>query len=158
MGFDLIGKNINENHTGDYSETILPINIIMNGVSYDSLSDYLEARGLPRNSIKFSCSNRNWHTVWGYVKYANELVSEEHKFVGYEKDFEEGDSNSGHFINEEKAISIFNCCKNGIERNYFNQYLEEECSWTNKSDKEDILGMVERFMDFSKNSGGFFIL
>ena len=62
MGFDLIGRNIDESHTGD-SKVIIPVSIVMNGISYDSLDDYLESRGLPKNAIKFSCSNINWHTI-----------------------------------------------------------------------------------------------
>ena len=157
MGFDLIGKNIDENHTGD-SDPVIPVTIIMNGISYDNLDEYLESIGLPKNTIKFRCSNGNWHTIWKYVQYANNMVSDEHKFIGDNKDFEAGNSNSGHFINKEKAISISNCCTNGIECNYFNQYIEEECSWADDSDKENILDMVKKFIDFCNNSGGFLII
>jgi hypothetical protein len=79
MGFDLIGKRIDNSHTSD-AGFVFPVSIIINGVGYDSLDDYLESKGLPKNSIKFSCSNRNWHTIWQYVQYANELVNEEFKF------------------------------------------------------------------------------
>ena len=92
MGFDLIGKRIDNSHTSD-AGFVFPVSIIINGVGYDSLDDYLESKGLPKNSIKFSCSNRNWHTIWQYVQYANELVNEEYKFKGNEYDFEEGESN-----------------------------------------------------------------
>tara|TARA_B100001939_G_C16806618_1_gene558105 strand:- start:367 stop:840 length:474 start_codon:yes stop_codon:yes gene_type:complete len=157
MGFDLIGRNIDESHTGD-SKFVIPVHIVINGISYDSLDDYLESRGIPKNSIKFSCSNRNWHTIWEYVQYSDEFVDDKYKFIGDEEDFEGGNSNSGHFINEEKAISIFHCCNKGIEFGYFNQYIKERCSWADDSDKKNILEFIERFMDFCKTSGGFLIL
>ena len=157
MGFDLIGRKIDDTHTSD-AKPIIPVSIVMNGVSYNSLGDYLESKGLPKNSIKFSCSNRNWYTIWQYAQYANELVSEEYKFRGNDYDFKAGESNSGHFISEEKAISLYNCCKNGIECSYFNQYIEEECTWATDEDKSSILEMVKRFMDFSRGSQGFLII
>ena len=157
MGFDLIGKRIDNSHTSD-AGFVFPVSIIINGVGYDSLDDYLESRGLPKNSIKFSCSNRNWYTIWQYVQYANELVNEEYKFRGDEYDFEAGESNSGHFISEEKAISIYECCNNGIECSYFDQYIEDECAWATKDDEKTILEMIERFMVFCKESQGFIII
>jgi len=157
MGFDLIGRNIDESHIGD-SKLVIPVHIVINGISYDSLDDYLESRGIPKNSIKFSCSNRNWHTIWEYVQYSDEFVDDKYKFIGDEVDFEGGNSNSGHFINEEKAISIFHCCNKSIELGYFNQYIKERCSWADDSDKKNILEFIERFMDFCKTSGGFLIL
>ncbi|MDP7195027.1 MAG: hypothetical protein QF864_02380 [SAR202 cluster bacterium] len=45
MGFDLIGRKIDDSHTSD-AEFLIPVSIIINGVGYDSLEDYLESRGL----------------------------------------------------------------------------------------------------------------
>ena len=47
MGFDLIGKNLVDIHSGD-SKLRIPVSIIMNGKRYDSLDDYLETRGIPK--------------------------------------------------------------------------------------------------------------
>ena len=148
MGFDLIGRKIDDNHMGDTKQAI-PVSIVMNGVSYDSLDDYLESRGLPRNSIKFSCSNRNWYTIWNYVNFIGALD---------EEDFEAGSSNSGHFISEEQSIHIFDSCTTATENGEFDEYFEEECSWASDDDKLNILKMVRKFMAFCKDSSGFLIL
>jgi len=147
MGFDLIGKKVGS-HRGD-TKPVIPVSIVMNGVSYDSLDDYLEARGLPRNSIKFSCSNRNWYTIWNYVNFIGALN---------EDDFEEGSSNSGHFISEEKSIHIYDCCKSATENGELDEYFEEECVWADDDAQKDISDMIDRFLKFCKESEGFLIL
>tara|TARA_Y100000814_G_scaffold283198_1_gene248939 strand:- start:236 stop:673 length:438 start_codon:yes stop_codon:yes gene_type:complete len=145
MGFDLIGMKIDTEHEGD-TTPVFPVSIVMNGVSYDSLEEYLESRGIPGNSIKFSCSNRNWYTIWSYINFIN-AVSED--------DFEAGNSNSGHFIDGEKSINIFNIHK---DNNDLDKYLEQECAWADDDAKIDISSMINRFMIFCKKSEGFLIL
>ena len=61
-------------------------------------------------------------------------------------------------VSEEKAISLHDCCKNGMECSYFDQYIEDECTWATKDDEKTILEMIERFMVFCKESQGFIII
>ena len=147
MGFDLIGRNIGS-HTGD-AKPVIPVNIVMNGVSYNSLDDYLEARGLPRNSIKFSCSNRNWYTIWNYVNFIGALD---------EEDFEAGSSNSGHFISQNKSIYIFDFSTTATEYGQLGVYFKKECTWADDDAQKDISDMIDRFLKFCKDSQGFLII
>ena len=92
------------------------------------------------------------------TKGLQKIAEEEYKFKGDEYDFEAGESNSSHFISEEKAISLYDCCRNGIECSYFDQYIEDECTWATKDDEKNIIEMIERFMVFCKESQGFLII
>ena len=148
MGFDLIGMKIDENHTGDAIE-VIPVSIVMNGVGYDSLDDYLESRGIPTNSIKFSCSNRNWYTIWNYVNFVGALN---------EEDFESGSSNSGYLISKKKSIHIFDSTTIATENGELDEYFKEECTWADNDAQKDISDMIGRFMRFCRESEGFLIL
>ena len=156
MGFDLIGKNISEIHTGD-SKPLIPVSIMMNGKRYASLEDYLESRGIPRNSIKFSTSNRNWHTIWEYVSFVH-FYDEKYKTKCYIADLIAGEDNSGHFISDEKAISIYKSCEATLSTHIFEEYVENRCGVKDPDEKDNIKKMITNFMNFSKKSGGFLIL
>ena len=156
MGFDLIGKNIEDIHTGD-SKLRIPVSIIMNGKRYASLDDYLETRGIPRNSIKFSTSNRNWHTIWEYVSFVHHY-DKKYKTKCYISDFIAGEDNSGHFISDEKAISIYKSCEPTLSTNIFEEYVENRCGIKDQDEKDIIQKMIFSFLNFSERSGVFLIL
>jgi len=154
MGFDLIGKNMDDScQPGDPSP--FGVSIVISGRHYNSLNDYLEAMELPKNTIRFSCSNRHWHTIWEFLQYSTQNVSSSHKFIGTETDFKKGAINDGHFINEVLTNSIVTCCQKGIEDDLFDRYINEYS--VSDKDKSNYLDMVAKFISFCKKSGGFYI-
>ena len=154
MVFDLVGKNLDDSYQPD-APSIFDVSINISGRTYKNLDEYLEACGLPKNTIRFSCSNRYWHTIWGFVQFASQKVDSEYKFLGTETDFEMGGLNNGHYINETLANSIVTCCLNGFENNLFDKYMDEYS--VSDHDKSNYLDTVERFIQFCGKSGGFSI-
>ena len=161
MGFDLIGKNLDESDQVDTTPNegdVLTLSVAINqgGSMFSSLDEYLKEKGFPTNTVRFSCSNRYWHTIWGFLKFANQNVHPKYRFIGTESDFEMGEENSGHFINEPMAGSMVICCQNGIKNNFFDKYMDEYS--VSDDEKSRCLDLTEGFIDFCNKSGGFYIL
>ena len=97
-----------------------------------------------------------WRPLWDYCYHNSSVITEE--------DWEQGHHNSGHLIDEDKAIALgtrlYILLEGGLVKQYQLKYTEEQMLAEEKGDKWATSypfneSNVRRFADFCLESGGF---